>query len=435
MSNVSILNGHLVDPANAIDAPMDIHIAEGKILALGAAPADFYAHQTINASGLTICPGLVDLNARMREPGQEHKATIASETAAATKGGITTLCCPPDTDPIIDTPAVAEMIQRKAEQSGLCRVLPIGALTKGLAGEQLSEMAALQKAGCVVLSNALTPISNTLIERRTLEYASTFGITVFLRPEDPFLSNGGCAHEGLVAARLGLPGIPRAAETVAVARDLALAKHTGCKIHFRGLSCGVSVNKIRQSASRVSADVTAHQLFLTEENLEGFNSNCHVKPPLRAHDDREALRAGIADGVIGAICSGHQPHEPDAKEAPFPSTAPGISGLETLLVLVLRLVDEGVLDLSQALARITCGPADILGLPLGRLNTGASADICIFNREQHWQLTSDTMLSRGHNTPFLGQEFKGEVTHTFLEGRLVYSKDSSDKGQLKHETL
>ncbi|VAX06502.1 Dihydroorotase [hydrothermal vent metagenome] len=422
MNKISILNGHLIDPANNIDIPTDIHIANGKILALGAAPVDFQTSQTIDASGLTICPGLVDLNARMREPGHEHKATIASETAAAAKGGITTLCCPPDTDPIIDTPAVAEMIQRKAQQSGLCRILPIGATTKGLGGEKLSEMAALQNAGCVALSNALTPISNTLVERRVLEYAATFGITVFLRPEDPHLSNGGCAHEGSVATRLGLPGIPSAAETVAVARDLALAEHTGCKIHFRGLSCGTAVRKIRLNKIQVSADVAAHQLFLTEDDLEGFNSNCHVRPPLRTNSDREALRKGVADGIISAICSGHQPHEPDAKEAPFPSTAPGISGLETLLPLTLRLVAEGVLDLPQALARITCGPADILGLPLGRLDVGTSADICIFNPEQHWQLTTDKMLSRGHNTPFLGQEFRGEVTHTLFEGRLVYCK-------------
>jgi len=426
-TTISIINGHLIDPANQIDEPKDLHIADGKILAIGSAPEGFNAEQTIDASGLVICPGLIDLNARLREPGDEHKATIASETAAAAKGGITTLCCPPDTNPVIDTPAVAEMIQHKAQQSGFCRVLPIGALTKGLQGDQLSEMAALKKAGCIVLSNALTPISNTLIERRVLEYAATFGITVFLRPEDPYLNNQGCAHEGPVAARLGLPGIPVAAETVAIARDLALAEQAGCRIHFCRLSCGTAVAKIRQNDLPATADVAAYQLFLTEDDLVGFNSNCHVIPPLRSHSDKEALRQGIADGTISAICSSHQPHELDAKEAPFPSTEPGISGLETLLPLTLKLVDEGVLSLSNAISRVTKGPADILGLPLGQLSIGTSADICLFNPKQQWQLTTDEILSNGHNTPFLGCEFTGQVTHTLLEGRLTYCRETDTK--------
>lgn len=421
-NTISILNGHLIDPVNGIDAPTDIHIANGEIHALGTAPADFGAELSIDAQGKIVCPGLIDLSARLREPGLEHKATIASESAAAAKGGITTLCCPPDTNPIIDTPAVAGMIRRKAEQSGLCRVLPVGALTKGLTGEQLSEMAALQKAGCIALSNALTPIGNTLIQRRVLEYAATFGITAFLHPEDPQLRDGGCAHEGAMAARLGLPGIPEAAEAVAVARDLALAEQTGCRIHFRGLSCSTAARMIRQSNLPVTADVAAHQLFLTEEDIDGYNSNCHVIPPLRTLEDREALRSGVADGVISAICSDHQPHEPDAKEAPFPSTAPGISGLETLLPLTLRLVDESVLSLPQTIARLTSGPADILGLPLGQLGVGASADICIFNPKQTWRLTEEEIASHGRNTPFLGWEFRGRVTHTLFEGRLVYEQ-------------
>ncbi len=421
-ATLSILNGHLVDPANGIDEPRDLHIANGKILASGPAPEGFRAEQTLDARGLIVCPGLVDLSARLREPGQEHKATIASESAAAAKGGITTLCCPPDTDPVIDTPAVAEMIQHKAQQSALCRVLPIGALTKALDGEHLSEMVALKRAGCVVLSNALTPIRNTLIERRALEYAATFGITVFLRPEDPHLRNRGCVHEGPVAARLGLPGIPGAAEVVAIARDLALAEQTGCRIHFCRLSCRTSVTKIRQCGLPVTADVAAHQLFLTEEDLVGFNSNCHVIPPLRSRSDREALRRGVAEGTISAICSSHQPHELDAKEAPFPSTAPGISGLETLLPLTLKLVEEGVLSLSDAIARVTCGPAAVLELPLGQLGVGHSADICLFDPGQRWRLTAAGMLSHGHNTPFLGCEFTGQVTHTLLEGRITYQR-------------
>jgi dihydroorotase len=424
---LSILNGRLIDPANHIDAQIDLHIADGKVHALGQPPAGFKPDSTIDASGQIVCPGLVDLSARLREPGQEHKATIRSETRAAARGGITTLCCPPDTDPVIDTPAVVELIRRRAKHSGHARVLPIGGLTKGLTGEQLSEMTALQRAGCAALSNGLNPLGSTLIERRALEYAATFGIVAFLRPEDDSLRNRGCAHEGIVASRLGLPGIPEAAETVAVARDLALAGQTGCRIHFRGLSCGTAVSMVRRAQHdglKVSADVAAHQLHLTEADIEGFDSYCHVSPPLRTLEDREQLRSGVADGSIGAICSDHQPHEADAKKAPFPSTAAGISALETLLPLTLQLVEEGVLDLSEAISRLTCGPAEILGLPLGRLEIGASADICVFDPEQNWQLKEKEMFSCGHNSPFLGREFKGQVTHTLFEGRVVY-KDST----------
>lgn len=420
---LSILNGRLIDPANGIDAQMDLHIADGVIHALGNSPSGFKADSTIDAKGKIICPGLIDLSARLREPGQEHKATIASESLAAAHGGITTLCCPPDTDPVIDTPAVVELIRRRSESSGRARILPVGGLTKALSGEELSEMAALQKAGCVALSNGQLSFGNTLIQRRAMEYAATFGITVFLNPEDTCLRDQGCAHEGVIATRLGLPGIPEAAETVAVARDLALAEQTGCKIHFRGLSAGTAARMVRRARYdklAVSADVAIHQLHLTENDIDGFDSNCHVIPPLRTRADRETLRAAIADGTIGAICSDHQPHEADAKEAPFPSTAPGISALETLLPLTLRLVEEKVLNLNDAIARLTCGPAQILGLPLGQLAVGASADICIFDPEQRWRLEVDQMMSWGHNTPFLGQELKGQVSHTLFEGRVVY---------------
>jgi len=422
---LSILNGRLIDPANKVDASLDLHILDGKIHALGDAPADFKAEATIDASGQIVCPGLIDLSARLREPGEEHKATIASESMAAARGGITTLCCPPDTSPAIDTPAVVELIRRRAETSGRARILPIGALTKALGGEQLSEMAALQKAGCVALSNGLLPFGSTLIERRAMEYATTFGITTFLHPEEPHLRNQGCAHEGAIASRLGLPGIPEAAETVAVARDLALAEQTSCKIHFRGISAGSAARMIRRAQYDklpVSADVAAHQLHLTDADIVGFDSNCHVSPPLRTKEDRETLRSAIADGTIGAICSDHQPHEADAKEAPFPSTAPGISALETLLPLTLRLVEEKVLSLPDAIARLTSGPAQILGLPLGRLDIGRSADVCIIDPKRQWQLKAEEMLSCGHNTPFLGWEFSSQVTHTLLEGRLVYQE-------------
>ncbi|MET0088268.1 MAG: dihydroorotase [Sedimenticola sp.] len=423
MKQIRITGGRLVDPANGVDEITDLYITGGIVAAIGAPPDSFEADHTIDAEGKVVCPGLVDLSARLREPGQEYKATIASETAAAAKGGITTLCCQPDTNPVIDTPAVARLIIKSAKQAAMARVLPIGAMTQDLEGGRLSEMAALKQAGCVAISNAETPLASTLVERRALEYAATFGLTAMLHPEDASLKNNGCAHEGPVSSRLGLPGIPEAAETVALARDMALAEHTDCHVHFHSLSTGSAtrmLGRARQNRLPVTADVAIHQLHLTEMDIEDFDSRCHVSPPLRSLTDRDTLREAVAQGIIGAICSDHQPHEPDAKEAPFPSTAPGISGLETLLALTLRLVNERILSLSDAIARLTCGPADILGLPYGRLSVGSSADICIFDPDTSWELTPERIISAGRNTPFIGWDLAGEVTHTLFEGRVVY---------------
>ena len=427
IKSTRILGGRLIDPANGIDRVCDLYIHNGRVASLDEPPQGLEIQHTIDASGQIVCPGLVDLSARMREPGQEHIATIASETAAAARAGITTLCCPPDTDPVIDTPAVVTLLLRRAKRPARARLLPIGALTQQLEGEHLSEMVALKRAGCVAMSNAYAPLANTLVERRALEYAATFGITAILRPEDRHLRNYGYVHEGPVSARLGLPGIPEAAESVAVARDLALAEHTGCRIHFHLLSSGTAARMIEQAQQQrlnVTANVAAHQLHLTEMDIEEFDSNCHLNPPLRSLADREALRQALARGVIGAICSDHQPLKADAKEAPFPSTVTGISGLQTLLPLTLKLVDEGVLSLSDALARVTCGPASILGLPYGRLDVGSPADICIYDPARHWELKRESLPDNGANTPFIGWEFQGRVTHTLLEGRVVYQSDS-----------
>lgn len=421
--SLSIVNGRLIDPAHGIDDTLDLHLDDAQVVAIGDAPAEFTAAEVIDARGCIVCPGLVDLAASLREPGFEHKATLASEAAAAARAGITTVVCTPDTSPVIDTPAVIELIHRTARKLGLTRILTAGALTRGLQGEHLSEMAALQAAGCVALSNARQPLASTLVERRALEYAATFGMTVMLRPEDRHLRAGGCAHEGAVAARLGLPSIPSAAESVAVARDLALAEHTQAKIHFRALSTHTAVRMLHEAQAAgtpVTADVAAHQLHLTEMDVDGFDPRCHVSPPLRTLTDREALRRAVADGTIAAICSDHQPHEPDAKERPFPETEPGISGLESLLGLTLRLVEEGVLDIADALARVTSGPADILGLPYGRLHVGATADVCIFDPDRRWTLRASSMTSEGRNTPFDGWDMPGTVTHTIFNGRVVY---------------
>jgi dihydroorotase len=426
VSTVSIVGGRVVDPANGLDEPLDLHIAQGRIRALGRAPEAFRAERVIDAEGLVVCPGLVDLSAHLREPGAEHKATIASETAAAAAAGITTLCCPPDTQPVIDTPAVVELIRRKAKHSRCCMVLPVGALTRGLEGVELAEMAALRDAGCLAVSNGHAPLGSTLVERRALEYASTYGLRVFLRPEDRHLRDGGCAHEGMVSTRLGLPGIPEAAETVAVARDIALCEQTGAGIHFRGLSTAKAVRMIeraRRDRLPITADVAAHQLFLTELDVDGFDTRCHVAPPLRTTADRDGLRAGVASGVVSAICSDHQPHEPDAKDAPFAATAPGISALETLLPLTLRLVQERVLGLADAIARVTCGPADVLGVPLGRLGAGARADVCVLDPGAHWTLEPERLRSQGRCTPFAGWELTGRVRYTLFEGRVVYEAE------------
>ena len=420
---LSILNGRLIDPANGIDRISDLHIAKGRILAIGPAPEGFEA-PVLDASGLVVCPGLIDLCAHLREPGKEHKATIASETAAAARAGITTLSCPPDTDPLIDTPAVVGQIKNKAKQAGYCRILPQGARTQGLEGKTLSEMAALKAAGCIAISNAYRPLINTLVQRRTLEYAATFDLLTMVRPEDPALANHGCINEGRIGDRLGLPGIPHAAETVAVATYLALTEQTGARIHFQTLSterAARMVARARFDKQPVTADVAIHQLFLTELDIDEFDSHTHVKPPLRTTRDRDGLRRAVAENVIMAICSDHQPHEPDAKMAPFPDTEPGVSSLETLLPLTLKLVEEGVMDLSSAIARLTCGPADILGLPLGRLNIGHAADICIFDPHDHWTLHAAQLVSQGKNTPFDGWEMPGRVHYTLRQGRLVFA--------------
>ncbi|MGB4945648.1 MAG: dihydroorotase [Candidatus Competibacter denitrificans] len=421
----AICGGRLIDPAHRIDTLSDVFIAEGQIVGIGRPPEGFVADRMIDARRQIVCPGLIDLCARLREPGHEHKATIASETRAAAAAGITTLVCPPDTDPVIDEPAVVELIRRRAKATGKARVLALGALTHYLGGERLAEMAALKEAGCVGISDGGYPVSNTLVLRRALEYAATFDLTVFLTPLDGQLASG-IAHEGPIATRMGLPGIPAAAETGALARDLELIRDMGVRVHFGRLACARSVELIARAQAdglAVTADVAIHQLHLTELDLAGFDSRCHVRPPLRRAQDRDALRAGLVSGVITAICSDHQPHEPDAKQAPFGDTEPGISGLDTLLALSLRLADDDALPLPVVLERLTCGPARILGLDYGQLQTGAVADLCVFDPAQVWQATPPMWHSHGQNSPFLGWELQGQVTHTLLAGQVVYEKE------------
>jgi len=429
---IRITGGRVIDPAGGIDAQQTVYIADRTIAGLGKAPDGFQAEREIHVPGEIVCPGLIDLCARLREPGHEYKATIASETFAASRAGITTLCCPPDTSPAIDTPAVAELLKERAELVGNAKVVPIGALTQRLKGTELSEMSALKEAGCRAVSNAQAPVANTLVLRRAMEYAASHDLLLIIRPDDPWLRDNGVAHEGAIATLLGLPGIPETAEIVAVAGALALIEQTGVRAHFSQLSCARAVDMIalaQQNGIPVSADVSAHQLHLTEQSLMGFDPLYHLIPPQRTQHDLEHLRRGLFDETIAAVCSDHQPHEEGAKLDAFSSTEPGISALETLLPLTLRLVEEGDLSLPQAIARLTSGPARILNLASGTLAPGAPADLCIFDPEQTWVIDDDTWCSRGLNTPFWGQTMKGRVTHTLLAGELVFEALSVEKAE------
>jgi dihydroorotase len=427
-ARIKISGGRLIDPGNRIDGLLDLYIVDGRIAAIGAAPDGFSEDIELAAGGLVVIPGLIDLCARLREPGQEHKASIDSECRAAAAGGITTLCCPPDTDPVIDTPAVVELIRHRTQQVGAARVVTLGALTRGLRGERLSEMAALQQAGCVGVSNALKPLASTLIERRTFEYAATFGLTVFLHADDAALSANGCIHEGQLSTRLGLPGIPQAAETVAVARDLALIQQTGVRAHFCRLTTQPAVRMVARAqfdGIPVSADVAIPNLYLSELDTIEFGADYHFIPPLRTQEDREGLRKGMLSGTLSALCSDHQPHEPDAKLAPFPATEPGASGVDSLLSLTLKLVEEHQNLLPDVIARVTSGPAKILNIPYGDLSVGRAADLCIFDPHSSWRLDETSMNSQGKNTPFRGWEMPGRVRYTLRDGHIIYSSENS----------
>lgn len=425
-----IQGGRVIDPANGIDQQADLYVQNGKVAAIGEAPAGFEAQQTIDASGQIVVPGLIDLCAHVREPGYTQKGTIASETGAAVAGGITTLVTPPDSKPIVDTPAVAELILDRAEAAGNARVLPMGALTQGLNGEQLAPMHALHSSGCVAFSNMRRPVSNSLTLMRALEYAATHDLLVQFQPQDSTLVGKGVMHDDTTSSRLGLDGIPEAAETVEVARCLLLVEQTGVRAHFGQLTCERSVKMVQGSRDRglpVTCDVAIHHFFLTDENVSGFDSNFYVNPPLRSQLDRAGLRQALLADEIQAICSDHQPHEAAAKQAPFASTEPGIAGLETLLPLALLLVEQGMADLPQIIEKLTSGPAKILGQEhIGNLSAGSAADICIFDPEARWALTEENSRSAGHNTPFMNYELKGQVTATVFAGELVYQRPAAE---------
>ena len=425
MIATTIKSGRLFDPANQLDTVNDIHINHGRIIAIGAAPADFIANKTIDATGMLVIPGLIDLSTRLGEPGLEHFTTIAREGRAAAAGGITSLCMMPDTDPVNDTFAVTELIQRRARQAGTVFVLPVGALTKGLKGEALSGMVAMHREGCVAFSQVNKPVTNTQTLFNAFDYAATHNLLVMMRPIDPYLGKDGVAHRGAISSALGLPDIPATTETLAVARLLLLAEESGVRLHLSQLSTARAVEMLADAQARglpVTADVAIHNLHLTEIDTAEFASFMHVQPPLRSQRDRDALRAGVKAGIINAVCSDHTPLMHDDKLLPFPESAPGISGLESLLPLLLALVREHVLTLEQAITAVTHNPAKLLGINRGSLTVGSPADIAIIDLAEDWLFNRRQLVSAGDNTPFHKWPLTGRVRSTLFQGSVTYQR-------------
>jgi dihydroorotase len=420
---IEIANARLIDPGSGLDRVASLFVAAGKVAAIDAAPAGWHPNRVVDARGLVVAPGLIDLSARLREPGFEYKATLESEMAAAIAGGITSLACPPDTDPPLDEPGLVEMLKHRARSLNQAHVHPIGALTVQLKGTTLTEMGELAEAGCVAFSHADVPLVDTQLLWRAMQYASTFGYALWLRPSDPHLGRGGVAHDGEVATRLGLAGIPAMAETIALSTILALARDTGVRIHLCRLSCAESVALVRAAkldGLAVTADVAVHHLHLSDVDIGWFDSDAHLVPPLRTTRDRDALRAGVADGTIDMICSDHAPVDDDGKQVPFGEAEPGATGLELLLPLTLKWASEDGIALPAALARITSEPAKLIDAGAGALAVGRAADLCIFDPQAWWKVERGVLRSQGKNTPFLGLEVQGKVRYTLVGGQFVH---------------
>ncbi len=436
---ILITNGRVVDPASGRDERADIAIAAGRIVSIGKkASADFGAERTIDASGLVVAPGLVDLAARLREPGHEHEGMLESELAAAAAGGVTSLVCLPDTDPTLDEPGLVEMLKFRARKLSRCRLFPLGALTRGLAGEVLTEMAELTEAGCVGFSQADVAVRDTQVLARALQYAATFGYTVWLRPNDPWLG-GGVAASGAVATRLGLSGVPVSAETIALHTIFDLVRASGARVHLCRLSSAAGVALLRAAKAEglpVTADVSINSLHLTDLDIGFFNPAMRVVPPLRQQRDRDALRAALADGTIDALVSDHMPVDADAKTLPFAEAEPGATGLELLLGLALKWGEDSGAGLRRALATVSCEPVRVLGPALGslaasagRLVEGGVADVCIFDPDARWPVAPAALRSQGKHTPFAfdisGFELPGRVRLTLVAGQVAHEAPAS----------
>ena len=413
--NLEITNGRIICPKNGVDrSNASLYVADGRIAGIGEAPAGFVAGHTIDAAGCVVCPGLIDLGARL--------SSIEAELAAAVAGGVTSVVVPPDADPPLDEPELADRLVHRGEEIGKARVLPLGALTLGLKGERLAELAGLRKAGCVAFSQAKVPVVDTEALLRAMEYAATFGFAVWLQPQDYWLSRSGIAHDGEMASRLGLAGIPVAAETIAIGTIIQLVRITGCRVHLTRISSAAGmqlVHRAQHDGLPITCDVGIHHLLLTENDIGYFDPHARFTPPLRSQSDRQALSDAVAEGWA-AICSDHTPVGADDKLLPFGEAKPGATGLEVLLPLTLKWAEAAKVGLSTALGRITAAPAKILGLPGGHLGIGASADLCIFDPESSWQLTAEALKSRGKNSPWLGYVMNGKVRTTLVGGRVVY---------------
>jgi dihydroorotase len=412
---IEICNGRVIDPKNGVDrSKASLTIADGSVAGIGEVPPGFVADQRIDATGCVVCPGLIDLGARLN--------SIEAELAAAVAGGVTSVVVPPDVDPPLDEPELADRLVHRAADIGKARVLPLGALTLGLQGERLAELAGLKKAGCVAFSQAGKAVVDTEALLRAMEYAATFGFAVWLQPQDHWLSRNGIAHEGEVASRLGLAGIPVAAETIAIATIVQLVRDTGCRVHLTRLSSAAGVALAARACEEglpVTCDIGIHHLLMTDNDIGFFNPHARFNPPLRSESDRQALSAAAAAG-IAAICSDHTPVGADDKLLPFGEAKPGATGLEVLLSLMLRWAELTGVPLPAALACVTSVPAAVLGLPTGNLAVGAAADVCVFDPAAVWQLTAAALKSQGKNSPWLGCPMMGRVKATLVGGRVVY---------------
>lgn len=424
-----IKNGHVIDPANRIDGICNLAIADGKIFAIftDESTFDFTPDRIIDATHLIVAPGLVDLGARLREPGNEHRSFLKSELSAALAGGITSLVCPPDTEPVLDEPGLVEMLKYRASSLNKAHIYPLGALTLGLHGEKLPEMSELTDAGCIGFSNANAPLPDSEMLLRVMQYAKSFDYCIWLQPQDPSLSRNGMAHSGALSARLGLSGIPVIAETISLHTIFELMRITGARVHLCRLSSAAGINLVRQAKAEglpVTADVGIHHVHLTDTDINFFDANARLTPPLRSSMDRDAITVGLQDGTIDAICSDHTPTDDDEKMLPFGEAAPGATGLELLLSLTLKwaMKNSEKDALSRAIAKITCEPARVLNLPCGTLRVGEIADICLFDPLAKWTVKVDALISQGHHTPFLDKELPGRIHLTLVDGRPVFER-------------
>ncbi len=436
-----IEGGRVIDPASGLDKIASVYLENETIVGIDLAPKGFVADQIHNAQGCWVLPGLVDLSARLREPGFEFKSALESELQAAVAGGVTSLACPPDTDPTLDEPGLVKMLKFRTQSLNLARVYPLGALTLGLKGDVLTEMAELSEAGCVGFTQVNEPMFDTQVILRAMQYAKSFGFSIWMQPTDPYLGRGGVAHSGAVASRLGLSGISVSAEVIAVQTLLELVRTTECQLHFCRLSSAAGIDLVRKAKAEglpITADVSIYQTLLTDIDIGYFDTNYRVTPPLRAQRDRDAIWAGIADGTIDAICSDHTPVDDDAKLLPFADAEPGLTGLELLLPLALKLAEQSKLPFATVLACITDHPAQIIAnmaikkqlntktaadsaLMAGTLKVGCLADVVIFDANAHWTPAAARLKSQGKHTPYGKQELLGVIKKVFVGGRPVFT--------------